>query len=290
MLKSVLKIKINLDLSQYFKLTLFLKKQNVGYRPKKAKIFDKIEVSKFMEEAPDQIYLLIKVATIFGLAGACRREELCKIMVDHIEDKGNLIVVKIPDSKNNTSRIFVVSNETNKGHYLQLYHKYANLRKPSTPHKRFFVLYQQGTCGTQCIGINSFGKMPSKIAAYLQLKNPEHYTGHSFRRSSATMLADSGAGITNVKRLGGWKSTTVAESYIDDSTNQKKDMSNKILATNNCPSALSQPSSSHNINCPSTSQCLSSRTISHPLNELTGSAITLQNVSNCSFVINVINK
>lgn len=277
MLKSVLKVKRNLDLSLYFKLISFIKKQNVGYRPKKAKIFDKDEISRFIEEAPDEIYLLIKVATIFGLAGACRREELSKVMIDDIEDKENLIVVKIPDSKNNTSRIFVVSDEINKGHYLQLYRKYANLRKPCTQHRRFFVQYRQGVCSTQCVGINSFGKMPSEIAAYLQLKNPEQYTGHSYRRSSATMLADSGAGITNVKRLGGWKSTAVAESYIDDSTNQKKDMSNKILAMNNCPSELNQPSSSRTINA----------SLSHPLNEITGSTINLQNINNCSFVINI---
>lgn len=280
MLKCVLQVKRNVDLSPYFKLTLFIKKQNVGYRPKKAKIFNKAEVSRFIEEAPDEIYLLIKVATIFGLARACRREELAKIMIDDIQDKENLVVVKIPDSKNNTSRNFVVSDEINKGLYLQLIRKYTNLRKPCTQHKRFFVQYRQGACSTQCVGINSFGKMPSDIAAYLKLENPEQYTGHSFRRSSATMLADSGEGITNVKRLGGWKSTAVAESYIDESTNQKKDMSNKILDMNKY-SNISQPSSSQT-RSPSVSH-----SVSHPLYEMTGSAINLQNTNNCSFVINI---
>lgn len=306
MLKSVLKIKINLDLSQYYKLTSFLKKQNVGYRPKKSKIFDKNDISKFMKEAPDETYLLIKVATIFGLAGACRRDELCKIMIDDIEDKGNLIAVKIPDSKNHTQRLFVISNEINGGHYLQLFHKYSNLRRPNTTHGRFFVQYRRGICTTQCVGINSFGKMPSEIAAYLKLKDPTQYTGHSFRRSSATILADSGAGIINVKRLGGWKSTTVAESYIDDSTNHKKKMSNNILGTNNSPIALSKTSLSHMYSCPNElnqassssdvnySSALShgslSQNLNHPVNELTGSAINLQNVNNCSFVININNK
>ena len=64
--------------------------------------------------------------------------------------------------------------------------------------------------------------MPSEIAAYLHLPDPQTYTGHSFRRSSATFLADSGEEITNIKRLGGWKSTTVAEGYVEDSDMKKK--------------------------------------------------------------------
>ncbi|KAJ8914344.1 hypothetical protein NQ315_011332 [Exocentrus adspersus] len=37
------------------------------------------------------------------------------------------------------------------------------------------------------------------------------YTGHCFRRTSASLLADSGASIDVLKRHGGWKSASVAE-------------------------------------------------------------------------------
>lgn len=43
---------------------------------------------------------MAKVAAIYGLAGACCREELANITVDDIEDKRTLIIVKIPDLKN----------------------------------------------------------------------------------------------------------------------------------------------------------------------------------------------
>ncbi|KAJ8981030.1 hypothetical protein NQ317_007852 [Molorchus minor] len=141
----------------FYKLQSFIKKQNVRFKLKKASNLSKEEgISTFINEAPDDIYLLMKVATIFGLAGACRREKLSKIFTADIEDKGNLIV--------------------------------------------------KGKCTKQCVGINSFGKMPSEIAAFLKLPNPELYTGHSFRRSSATLLATSGEGLTDIKRLGGWNS------------------------------------------------------------------------------------
>lgn len=67
----------------------------------------------------------------------------------------------------------------------------------------FLYTTKNGKCTSQCVGINTLGKMPSEIAAFIGLTNPEQYIGHSFRRSAATILADSGEEITNIKRLGG---------------------------------------------------------------------------------------
>lgn len=53
--------------------------------------------------------------------------------------------------------------------------------------------------------------------------------GHCFRRSSASLLADAGADLISIKRHGGWKSSTVAEGYMDDSIEKKKRCTNLIL-------------------------------------------------------------
>jgi len=113
--------------------------------------------------------------------------------------------------------------------YTDLYKKYKFLRPDNTTHHRFFAAYNDGTCTKQCIGINTFGKMPCKIAVYLGLQAPEMNTGHCFRRSSATMLANSGSNTTNIKKHGGWKSTSVAQSYIEDSIVNKKKIAENIL-------------------------------------------------------------
>lgn len=60
------------------------------------------------------------------------------------------------------------------------------------------------------------------------MPQPELYTGHCFRRSFATIVDDSGADITTLKRHGGWKSNQVAEGYIEDSIENKRKVGNLI--------------------------------------------------------------
>ncbi|KAJ8984401.1 hypothetical protein NQ317_003984 [Molorchus minor] len=66
-LKTVLKVKKNMDINLFYKLQSFIKKQNVGFKPKKASIFSKEDISTFINDSPDDIYLLMKVAIILGL-------------------------------------------------------------------------------------------------------------------------------------------------------------------------------------------------------------------------------
>lgn len=94
---------------------------------------------------------------------------------------------------------------------------------------RFFINYQNGKCYKQMVGINKFSKIPREIAQYLNLTFPEQYTGHSFRRTSATLLVDAGGDLLQLKRHGGWKSSNVAEGYIDESNSSKSHIQNKIL-------------------------------------------------------------
>ncbi|KAJ8980887.1 hypothetical protein NQ317_011271 [Molorchus minor] len=73
------------------------------------------------------------------------------------------------------------------------------------------------------------GKIPSVVASYLKLPDVACYTGHCLRRSSATLLADAGVDITTIKRHAGWKSTTVAEGYVENSIENKTKIANQVL-------------------------------------------------------------
>ncbi|KAJ3655194.1 hypothetical protein Zmor_014331 [Zophobas morio] len=87
MLKAVLLLKENLDISKFCKVTAYLKRKSTGYQPKKSKCLSRDQIDKFLLEAPDKEFLLMKVALIFGVSGACRCDELSRMLVDDIRIK-----------------------------------------------------------------------------------------------------------------------------------------------------------------------------------------------------------
>lgn len=198
------------------------------------------------------------------------------------------MLIKIPDSKTHTQRTFTIIGETEIAglNMINIYKKYASLRPKNCSNNRFFLNYRNGKCSVQVVGINTFSKIPSCIAKFLDLKEPGLYTGHCFRRSSASLLVDSGGDILALKRHGGWKSNTVAEGYLEDSLNKKIDCANKILGPSN---AL--PSTSYSSLVPGT---LEKESIVVTNNEnikvnhdLKASQICINNASNCTFNINI---
>ncbi len=78
------------------------------------------------------------------------------------------------------------------------------------------------------VGINPLRAIPSQIAKYLGLADPNLFTGHCMRGSFGTALADAGVSVTNLKRAGRWKSSTVAEGYMRESKKLKMDTANAL--------------------------------------------------------------
>ncbi|KAJ8967777.1 hypothetical protein NQ317_006988 [Molorchus minor] len=142
---------------------------------------------------------------------------------EEIVEAANIAISNLLPTK---SRIFVV---TDVGNMLELFRKYLSLRPPHVKHKRLFLYYKAGKCSSQPVGKNTMGKIPSVVASYLKLPDVACYTGHCLRRSSATLLADAGVDITTIKRHAGWKSTTVAEGYVENSIENKTKIANQVL-------------------------------------------------------------
>lgn len=92
--------------------------------------------------------------------------------------------------------------------------------------------------------------MPKKITAFLKKENPDSYSGHSFRRTSATLLIDAGADITELKRHGHWKSTSVAEGYLGESISNKKRTFSKITEAIEIERPAKTPASVNSDNTP----------------------------------------
>ena len=72
------------------------------------------------------------------------------------------------------------------------------------------------------LGKNTLAKYPSEIAEMLGKENPKSFTGHCYRRSAATILADDHGSVIELKSAGGWKSSSIAEGYVAESLPSKK--------------------------------------------------------------------
>lgn len=275
MIKAMLRIHSDVDISKHFKLIAYLKRQGEGYHPKKSKILTRDQIEQFLKCAPDDEYLLMKVVVIIGIFGACRREELCHLTLDDIEDMGTSLVIKIKDTKTKVPRTFTILENF----YLDFYRKYTALRPANVTYRRFFLKYVKGKCTRNPVGINTFGKIPAAVAQFLQLPNPHLYTGHCFRRSSVSLLADAGANLTTIKRHGGWKSSTVAEGYIEDSLENKNTIARKLFTVHTKSEDAASTSTDNAVVAVQSSSTTDSGRIVDTIN--------LSNCSNCTVNINM---
>jgi integrase len=220
MLRSTLSVHHDVDISKYLRLKALLKRKSLGYKPKRSKTLTSLEINRFLNEAPDEKYLFTKVALVIGINGACSRQELCKLKINDVEDLGSAALIKIPDARTKKTRMFTITGE-----FYEIYKKYATLRPSNAYERRFFLNYQNGKCTVQPVGINKFGNIPKQIAGYLHLKNPELYTGHCFRRTSATILVDTSGNLRTLK----------GRIQIDESLNKIEIANNMLQVVNDSP-------------------------------------------------------
>jgi hypothetical protein len=96
-----------------------------------------------------------------------------------------------------------------------------------------------GRIANQVIGVNTIAEYPKKIATFLQLPNCNEFTSHAFRRSAATIYADSGASIPQLKGGGGWKSSSAAEVYVNESITSKMHVASAFCTSNSMQSKSS---------------------------------------------------
>lgn len=136
--------------------------------------------------------------------------------MDNIEylDNSRIIKITLPTTKTKIVRKFIIDEGDNPElNLIQNFKRYASLRPDNVPVKRFFLCYRNGKCTPQEIGVHTIGGYPQRIATFLKLANPKEFTGHCFRRTSASLLADSGVDISILKRHGGWLSDRVLVRY-----------------------------------------------------------------------------
>ena len=160
---------------------------------------------------------------IIGVSGACRSDELFKMNKKDVDVQEEKVIVFIPHTKTYQPRSFIIIEKD----WMRIIKEYIQLTS-KVENERFFLQVRQGKATKQPYGHNSIAQFPKKIATYLNLNNVNTYTGHCFRRTAATLVADNGADILDVKQIGGWKSSAVAEGYVDTSLNSRIKIANML--------------------------------------------------------------
>lgn len=142
-----------------------------------------------------------------------------------LEIQQSRVTITISETKTYSPRTFVVTDVK----WIAILKQYLELRV-NVENERFFFQLRFGKVTKQPVGHNSISQFPNKIASYLKLNNIKSYTGHCFRRTAATLFANNGGNSLQLKRLGGWKSSTVAEGYVDNSLDGRLKIANVLSA------------------------------------------------------------
>lgn len=126
------------------------------------------------------------MVAILGFAGGFNTTEISNLRTRDIVDNGSTVLVNVSSEKRN--KTFLLNNETPEGSdMLKTCKKYMALRPAIISHDRFLIyLRKNGECTTKPVGVHTIAKVPAQIAKYFK-KNPEEYTGRSFKRTATSL-------------------------------------------------------------------------------------------------------
>lgn len=197
----------------------YMKKLQSAYCPVKSSILEMSDIEIYLADSDkSNENLVVKVAMICGVYGALRISEITYLNFEDFRKQGPNYVVTIRQSKTDQAGCgheFYITPSP-RADVCPCAHISSYIALFADPTGRFFrKVKKDGKVTAQVLGVNTIGKFPRKIADFCGKQG--NYTGHCFRRSSATIVVDNGANALQLKRLGRWKSSTVAEGYVQNS-------------------------------------------------------------------------
>ena len=216
----------NVNLNTYRQLMILLKAVTKWYVPKKSDIISTEKVMELFERLniDDPYELQTLVWSSLCYYGLLRNCEVLEINIEDVKfDADDRIWIDFDRATKTRKEGFnFVLPDT----LTEAYRRYMGQLDPNCPRDSRFLKNmhpgaQPGSFRTRNQGKNQSNRL-RWIERFLGL--PEgSITAHTWRRSAATSLADSGISTINLKRAGRWRSTAVAEGYIENSAAQKKD-------------------------------------------------------------------
>lgn len=244
MLNKTYQLKYGKKMQSFPRLQFLLKSFEKGYIRKTANVFTKNEIENFLNDAPNTgEYIHMKAAVVLCYFGGLRCCDLVNMNSEDFEfEETTGMWIKYRVSKQKGEQITNTFNvPLDYCGYLETYDH--ELDKCGAGEGRIMKTYRKNKngCGyytKQPMGIHFLRKISVKVAEFLQLQNPETYTGHALRRSSATALAETGTSTSVMKKHFNWKNESTALKYIENTKSGKLKISDAMKTT------ISQPSTS----------------------------------------------
>lgn len=233
-------------LQRWPRLVQLLKTYNAGYERKCANTFSLQEINAFLAmELNSRFWILRKAAVCLSIAGGLRCCELRSLKIGSIKDTSDGLLVNYQHAKQKGevkhNKFLVPRNPTHPAACMYSNVKaYFNLlladlkeddQDPSLD--LFRCCTKVNKYGKQPMGVNYLSKIGKEVAEVLKLPNASSYTGHCFRRSSATFAANQGATAIEMQKHFGWKQPSTALRYIDGTLEGSKKMASRFISATN---------------------------------------------------------
>ena len=202
-----------------------MKIYNHGYERKTAKTFTSEQVFAFLAlPLMTPFAILAKAAFCIGICGGLRMQELHSLALEDIipvDGEGYKVTYNPAkqrgELKKNTFLVKKNPLEPSRCIFTFVKAYLDSLKQCNIASGPLFRGCGKNVFKTQAMGKNFLAKIGKYAASELGLHEPERYTGHCLRRTTATIAADRGANVVDMMRHMNWKSTTTAMKYVDNS-------------------------------------------------------------------------
>ncbi|CAM9926110.1 unnamed protein product, partial [Heterosigma akashiwo] len=210
---------------------------------KKSRSFTRDQLMRFLKDAPNTPeWLQKKAVAIAATYGGLRISELVYLLdTDILEWNKFCIRICIRQSKTDKKGegyqyIIKRAPEVSDPNPYLIFEQYIEKLEDDMPYsvgtsnQRFWLKYdvKLGKFVNSPVGKNLLAKVPSEIAEFLGLPNPEEFTGHCFRHTFANILANSGCSKVQLQQAGRWKSGAACDGYLANSDLSRTNISAAI--------------------------------------------------------------
>ena len=220
-LNSVLKRKYNFQLQSLPRVKMLLQGYETDIK-KKAAIFDEARLKLFMvEPMENNTYWEVRQAiAIVSFFGGLRLVECLELKMEQFTWGPDGCTITHTRAKQRSDKMFTKFLVPEAGGFASKLATYINRVKDQLEifhGKAWYTGRKSGLLVKQTMGKNMISKVPNDIASRLALQDPEKYTFHSFRRTSATSAADGGASTEQMVDFYGWKNGSMCTEYVSSS-------------------------------------------------------------------------